>query len=249
MGNDYGTMLQIRNVHTLPDGRSLVETWGSWRFRIMERGIRDGYTVARVERIEDYEEELDASASDEPNPNADASLDANNELDARSNPPEAEEQPSAGSSRARAVDRRAAAEPGEQVGVAARPAIDDVFDHIQPVASRWAPAPTSPSPRSHPSPTTILPAPPSALPNHRGAARSQAAGSVDAQASPPPRRSPSNADLIAKCHAFIEQTRQGTPWVVQHLHNHYVPMPSDPASFSFWMALVRSLSRVHVPLC
>ena len=46
---------------------------------------------------------------------------------------------------------------------------------------------------------------------------------------------------MAKCHAFLEQTRQGTPWVVQHLHNNYVPMPSDPASFSFWMALVRPL--------
>ncbi|KAI0774316.1 hypothetical protein C8Q74DRAFT_1368804 [Fomes fomentarius] len=242
-GNDYGTMLQIRNVHTLPDGRSLVETWGTWRFRIMERGIRDGYTVARVERIEDYEEELDASAHDEPNPTADASLDANSELDARSNPPEAEEQPRAGSSRTWAVDRRAAAEPGEQLAVAARAAIDDVFDHIEPeappVASTSAPAPTPSSSRSLASSSTILPAPPSALPNHRGAVRSQAAGSVvDAQASPAPRRPPTNADLIAKCHAFIEQTRQGTPWVVQHLHNHYVPMPSDPASFSFWMALL-----------
>ena len=58
-GNDYGTMLQIRNVQMLPDGRSFVETWGTWRFRIMDRGMRDGYMVARVERIEDYEEEMD----------------------------------------------------------------------------------------------------------------------------------------------------------------------------------------------
>ena len=59
---------------------------------------------------------------------------------------------------------------------------------------------------------------------------------------PATRRVPTNAELMAKCHAFLEQTRQGTPWVVQHLHNlNYVPMPSDPASFSFWMALVRPL--------
>ena len=52
-------MLEIRNVQMLPDGRSFVETWGTWRFRIMDRGMRDGYMVARVERIEDYEEEMD----------------------------------------------------------------------------------------------------------------------------------------------------------------------------------------------
>lgn len=53
-GNDFGTMLQIRNVQMLPDGRSIVETWGTWRFRIMERGMLDGYVVARVERVETY---------------------------------------------------------------------------------------------------------------------------------------------------------------------------------------------------
>ena len=37
--NDYGTMLEIRNVTMLPDGRSLVEAWGTHRFRIMERGV------------------------------------------------------------------------------------------------------------------------------------------------------------------------------------------------------------------
>ena len=63
-GNDYGIMLQIRNVQMLPDGRSVVETWGTWRFRIMERGMRDGYTVARVERIEDYEDDSEEHGID-----------------------------------------------------------------------------------------------------------------------------------------------------------------------------------------
>ncbi|KAH9936943.1 PUA-like domain-containing protein [Amylocystis lapponica] len=58
--SEYGTMLEIRNVHMLPDGRSLVETWGSWRFRVMERGTLDGYIVARVERIDDLEDERGA---------------------------------------------------------------------------------------------------------------------------------------------------------------------------------------------
>ena len=47
---DYGTMLEIRNVQMLADGRSIVETWGTHRFRIMERGNLDGYMVGRVER-------------------------------------------------------------------------------------------------------------------------------------------------------------------------------------------------------
>ncbi|KAI0254380.1 PUA-like domain-containing protein [Lactifluus subvellereus] len=53
-GNDFGTMLEIKSVTILPDGRSMVETWGAYRFRIMERGTMDGYMVARIERIFDY---------------------------------------------------------------------------------------------------------------------------------------------------------------------------------------------------
>ena len=46
---DFGTMLEIRAVRMLPDGRSLVHTWGVSRFRILERGMLDGYMVGRVE--------------------------------------------------------------------------------------------------------------------------------------------------------------------------------------------------------
>ncbi|KAL0579688.1 hypothetical protein V5O48_002318 [Marasmius crinis-equi] len=54
---EYGTMLEIRSVQMLPDGRSMVETWGAYRFRILERGILDGYVVGRVERIDDIEDD------------------------------------------------------------------------------------------------------------------------------------------------------------------------------------------------
>ena len=47
---EYGTMLEIRSVQMLSDGRSMVETWGTWRFRVLERGLLDGYMVGRVER-------------------------------------------------------------------------------------------------------------------------------------------------------------------------------------------------------
>ncbi|KAI0003075.1 PUA-like domain-containing protein [Russula compacta] len=51
---DFGTMLEIKSVRMLPDGRSMVETHGAYRFRIMERGTMDGYMVGRIERILDY---------------------------------------------------------------------------------------------------------------------------------------------------------------------------------------------------
>ena len=49
-GNDFGTMLEIEGVRMLTDGRSVVETRGTYRFRIMERGTMDGYMVGRIER-------------------------------------------------------------------------------------------------------------------------------------------------------------------------------------------------------
>ncbi|CAG8703347.1 418_t:CDS:2, partial [Racocetra persica] len=57
---EYGTMLEIRSTEFLNDGRSLVETIGTFRFRVVERGIRDGYDVGKIERIDDItpEEEL-----------------------------------------------------------------------------------------------------------------------------------------------------------------------------------------------
>ncbi|CAE6507355.1 unnamed protein product [Rhizoctonia solani] len=59
-GNDYGTMLEIKNVQMLSDGRSMVETYGTFRFRILERGTLDGYLVGRIERIDDYAPEVEA---------------------------------------------------------------------------------------------------------------------------------------------------------------------------------------------
>jgi Lon protease-like protein len=47
---EYGTMLEIRSVQMLSDGRSMVETWGTFRFRILDRGLLDGYMVGRIER-------------------------------------------------------------------------------------------------------------------------------------------------------------------------------------------------------
>ncbi|XP_077629323.1 LON peptidase N-terminal domain and RING finger protein 1 [Crocuta crocuta] len=54
---DYGCMLQIRNVHFLPDGRSVVDTVGGKRFRVLKRGMKDGYCTADIEYLEDVKAE------------------------------------------------------------------------------------------------------------------------------------------------------------------------------------------------
>ncbi|XP_044273851.1 LON peptidase N-terminal domain and RING finger protein 1 [Varanus komodoensis] len=50
---DYGCMLCIRNLDYLPDGRSVVDTVGLKRFRVLQRGMKDGYCTADIEYLED----------------------------------------------------------------------------------------------------------------------------------------------------------------------------------------------------
>jgi len=49
----YGTLLHIVNMHLMPDGRSLIETVGVSRFRVVKYGQLDGYTIGKIERIDD----------------------------------------------------------------------------------------------------------------------------------------------------------------------------------------------------
>ncbi len=61
----YGTLLHIISMQLLPDGRSLIETTGVSRFRVLKYGTLDGYTVGHIQRIDDIsladEENLEAS--------------------------------------------------------------------------------------------------------------------------------------------------------------------------------------------
>ncbi|XP_077122506.1 LON peptidase N-terminal domain and RING finger protein 1-like isoform X2 [Ranitomeya variabilis] len=50
---DYGCMLEIQHLDYLPDGRSLVETEGRRRFRVLQRGLLDGYHKAEIEYLAD----------------------------------------------------------------------------------------------------------------------------------------------------------------------------------------------------
>jgi Lon protease-like protein len=62
---EYGCMLEIVNFHLFPDGRSMVETKGLARFRVVDHDMLDGYHVGRVERVDDVsldqEKRLEAS--------------------------------------------------------------------------------------------------------------------------------------------------------------------------------------------
>ncbi|KAH9899827.1 hypothetical protein C8Q73DRAFT_787673 [Cubamyces lactineus] len=241
-GNDYGTMLAIRNVRMYPDGRSLVETWGTWRFRIMERGTLDGYMVARVERIEDYEEELDESAAASAEPN---------ERSHGDNQPEAGTGPEVDTGQDLGEGRPADDSEGEQVEAAVRAELGADVAEAQTASSE----PSSSRPDAIPSVRPShdaghRPGPsqdrgqrsgggrPRASPGNEQQAGQPGMGPGPAAPSPPAGRVPTNAELMDKCRAFVEQMRAGTPWVVEHLDNNFVPMPNDAASFSFWMALL-----------
>lgn len=51
--SDYGTMLEIRDIQYFPDGRSVVDTMGGRRFKVLERDNKDGYNTATVEFLKD----------------------------------------------------------------------------------------------------------------------------------------------------------------------------------------------------
>ena len=68
----YGTILHIDRIEVLPDGRSLIESRGMTRFRVLEAGMLDGYNVGRIQRIEDVpiaeEESIEARETGGPVP-------------------------------------------------------------------------------------------------------------------------------------------------------------------------------------
>lgn len=48
-----------------------------------------------------------------------------------------------------------------------------------------------------------------------------------------------NAELMEQCRTFLDRLQRGTaPWVVQRLRITYGTIPTDPSSFSFWVAWI-----------
>lgn len=50
---EFGTLLEVRDVEFFTDGRSVVDTVGGRRFRVLRRGVLDGYCTANVEYLAD----------------------------------------------------------------------------------------------------------------------------------------------------------------------------------------------------
>lgn len=50
---EFGCMLKIKNVQLLDDGRSLLDTVGDRRFKVLERSSKDGYNTAKVSFLKD----------------------------------------------------------------------------------------------------------------------------------------------------------------------------------------------------
>ncbi|KAI0167570.1 ATP-dependent protease La domain-containing protein [Pestalotiopsis sp. NC0098] len=50
---EIGTLLRIVNIEFFPDGRSLLESVGVSRFRVLRHGVLDDYVVGKIEKIDD----------------------------------------------------------------------------------------------------------------------------------------------------------------------------------------------------
>lgn len=50
---DYGCLLEIRDLKFFSDGRSVVDTIGRRRFKVIQHSERDGYNTADIEYLED----------------------------------------------------------------------------------------------------------------------------------------------------------------------------------------------------
>lgn len=51
----HGTLMGIRGAGMMADGRLHLDTCGLQVFKVLERGMRDGYHVARVQMLKDKE--------------------------------------------------------------------------------------------------------------------------------------------------------------------------------------------------
>lgn len=71
----YGTMLHIARIEVFSDGRSLLETQGIYRFKVLEGAMLDGYHTGRIQRIDDMplaeEEAAEALETSGPEPDDD----------------------------------------------------------------------------------------------------------------------------------------------------------------------------------
>uniref|UniRef100_A0A7M5WWT2 LON peptidase N-terminal domain and RING finger protein 3 n=1 Tax=Clytia hemisphaerica TaxID=252671 RepID=A0A7M5WWT2_9CNID len=61
---EYGVMLEMQDHQLLDDGRMLVNSIGGRRFKVLEKGSRDGYSTAKVQLLYDQPVEVNEELKD-----------------------------------------------------------------------------------------------------------------------------------------------------------------------------------------
>ncbi|CBQ69364.1 conserved hypothetical protein [Sporisorium reilianum SRZ2] len=239
---EYGTMLEIKSVQMLADGRSMLETVGSYRFRLLEKGSLDGYTVGRVERVDDISLEEEAELER-------AVLLRRTELERKKAAEAAAAErpracPMAPSSSAPVRMRADAGQGGEEAAAAsdaggsARPEMSRAESDALSIYRTSTQAPSEADASVQAS-------------GQVGAEREGDNGDEDADENgllpfKPVPAEPSIEELADICTSFIETLRSGSaPWLLSRLNHTYGPMPSadEVERLGYWMALVMPIDE------
>ncbi|KAK0563846.1 hypothetical protein OC861_004586 [Tilletia horrida] len=247
---EYGTMLEIRSVQMLPDGRSMLETVGSYRFRVFETGTLDGYTVGRVERIEDVGPEEDMEMERTFVELANRAARAAGAVDPISRSASASHDQSAERSHVPATDQ-AGYVLGLDVGVADAFLRASENTHSAGTGNVAASGAASAgvgnadtNGPSTPSPASVLAGSAMARTESSSAASiGNSSASTFGDSLPPMLAAahPTTDELVDVCTSFIEVLRSGSaPLLLTRLNQSYGPMPSreEIGRLAYWMALV-----------
>lgn len=259
---EYGTMLEIKSVQMLADGRSMLETVGSYRFRLLEKGSLDGYTVGRVERVDDIsleeEAELERSVLMRR-----AELERKKAAEAAAVVERPRSQPMSASSSApvRTVPTTSTEESNEQAS-SSRPEMSRAESDALSIYRSSSTAPQQHqqhqqqegSHAAHGSnnedPDAITPAASTAdadTDNNASEEQEQQQEEEDGMLPfKPVPAEPSIEELTEICTSFIETLRSGSaPWLLSRLNHTYGPMPSadEVERLGYWMALVMPIDE------
>lgn len=225
----YGTMLEIKNMHTFEDGRSMIETVGVSRFKILESGTLDGYTVGKIERIDDIgdeeEEELERMAL--------ARSTARLELERGA----AQRASSSSSNLNQPADEKATS-PGQASSTpSSRPSTATRLRSLSFSRHRSVSIGNGSNNGNGRSPSAAATAASSSQAGIDPAAGTTSSNPNDASALDSMELT--NDQLVEVCKGFVEALRTGsTPWLLQRLNSSLPPMPDDPREFSWWMAML-----------
>ncbi|KAK9900463.1 hypothetical protein P389DRAFT_192728 [Cystobasidium minutum MCA 4210] len=237
----YGTMLEIRNMHTFDDGRSMVETVGVSRFKILQSGTMDGYTVAQIERIDDIgdEEEAELERLALERSHARTQNERNAATGSASAPVRSPSQVSNNNNEKAAASPNTVSTEGHLPASAptSRPATGLRRFSLSRNRSNSSASRGNPSNPASSTSASASPSSPSSNQSVDPAAGTASGNPNDASASDSMELT--NAQLVEVCKGFVEALRTGsTPWLLQRLNSSLPPMPEDPREFTWWMAML-----------